>query len=204
MDTRRTQIERSSDSRRRLIESAIDLLATRGYAGTSLAAIGTQAGLSRGLVTHHFGTKEQCVAEVVTHIRHAVESELAEAGDLHGLEAVQNLLRTYLSPDTRFGRSSRAMYVIMIHAATSAPDLLPALNDNNYFVRQMVAGWLDEAAELGEIDPSADTAKLSLVITGIMRGIKIQLMMNEHADDVAATAAAVEFVEASLRIASPS
>ncbi|WP_141014684.1 TetR/AcrR family transcriptional regulator [Nocardioides sambongensis] len=99
MEKRRTQAERSNESRRRLIEAAITLLAERGYAGASLAAIGERAGVSRGLVTHHFGSKEQCIAEVTTFIREAVIDRLAGDPGQGGLAAIDNLVRTYLSEE---------------------------------------------------------------------------------------------------------
>lgn len=59
MTERRTQAQRRAESRVRLIQAAIRLLGSHGYAGTSLVEIGKAAGLSRGLVSHHFGSRKR-------------------------------------------------------------------------------------------------------------------------------------------------
>jgi AcrR family transcriptional regulator len=40
-----------------MVRAAIDLLNTAGIQGTTLVAIGERSGYSRGLATHHFGSK---------------------------------------------------------------------------------------------------------------------------------------------------
>ncbi len=52
-----TQAERTARAEAGMIEAAIELLNTVGIQGTTLVAIGEKAGYSRGLVTHHFGSK---------------------------------------------------------------------------------------------------------------------------------------------------
>src|SRR5262245_17212611 len=62
---RRTQVERTAESGQRMIEAAIRLIGMRGYRGTSLAAIGEEAGYSRGLVNERFGSKAGLLWAVV-------------------------------------------------------------------------------------------------------------------------------------------
>lgn len=59
VDLRRAKGEAT---RRTLIESAIIVMAERGLEGTTFATIAEQSGLSRGLATFHFKTKEQLIA----------------------------------------------------------------------------------------------------------------------------------------------
>jgi AcrR family transcriptional regulator len=65
---RRTQSERSEDTRRRILDASVDLLATRGYAGFSAAEVAQVAGVSRGAQTHHFPSKDDLVVAVVEHV----------------------------------------------------------------------------------------------------------------------------------------
>jgi AcrR family transcriptional regulator len=48
-------------SRRKLIDAAVEVLRTRGIAGTSAGAIATEAGLNQALVFDHFGTVDGLV-----------------------------------------------------------------------------------------------------------------------------------------------
>jgi len=58
---RRTQQERSAETRRRLLNAAIDLLIERGYARLTVAGVARRAGVSSGARVHHFRTKEDLV-----------------------------------------------------------------------------------------------------------------------------------------------
>lgn len=59
---RRTQAERREEAEGKLLRAAIELLATRGYDGFTLAEVGKAAGYSRGLPAHYFGCKEELLA----------------------------------------------------------------------------------------------------------------------------------------------
>lgn len=197
MQKRRTQAERSNDSRRRLIEAAITLLAERGYAGTSLAAIGETAGVSRGLVTHHFGSKDQCIAEVVTSIRESVVDRV-QGVERHGIAALENLVRTYLGDDPTMAASARAMYAVIVHAATAGPSVRPAVAENNRALRQMIEVMLSEAIAANEIAGDVDVPKLAIGIAGVMRGVLIEQMIDADVDHLRGTDAAVTLVNRAL------
>jgi AcrR family transcriptional regulator len=51
-------------SRARLRDAAVRLFAERGVAGTSVRDIAEAAGVTAGLITHHFGSKERLKAAV--------------------------------------------------------------------------------------------------------------------------------------------
>lgn len=61
---RRTQAERSAETRRRLIDAAIDLLSRLGYAATSTVLVADNAGVSRGAMLHQFASKALLMAAV--------------------------------------------------------------------------------------------------------------------------------------------
>ncbi|OYD70351.1 TetR/AcrR family transcriptional regulator [Rhodococcus sp. OK302] len=199
MERRRTQAERTAESRRRLIDAAIELLATRGYARTSLAAIGETAGVSRGLVTHHFGSKEQCIVEVVRHIRLLIEADLLKPRELRGMEAIENLIRTYLKETWPESYAARALLVVIVEALTAGPDLLHAVSENNVAIRTMIVNSLEEAVELGQIPQVSDPESAAVVVSGILRGVLIQVLLDpEHVDRETAIKASIELTRAAL------
>jgi AcrR family transcriptional regulator len=51
-----------SDSRERLLESAADLVAARGYSGTSVEAITSKAGVVKSALYWHFRSKDELIA----------------------------------------------------------------------------------------------------------------------------------------------
>jgi len=58
---RRTQQERSAETKRRLLAATIDLLIERGYTRLTTADIEARARVSNGARVHHFRTKEDLV-----------------------------------------------------------------------------------------------------------------------------------------------
>jgi len=61
--TSRTQEERTSATRARLVEATLDLLLSKGYAGTTTVDIAARAGLTRGALAHHYAGKDELVVE---------------------------------------------------------------------------------------------------------------------------------------------
>lgn len=72
---RRTQEERTAQTRLALIEAAISTIHELGYTGANTTGIAERAGVSRGAMLHHFGTRAALMAEVV---RHVFEREMTE------------------------------------------------------------------------------------------------------------------------------
>ena len=65
---RRTQDERSSAMRARLLDATIDCLVEFGYTGTTVTRIAVRAGVTRGAQVHHYRTKADLVTAAVTHL----------------------------------------------------------------------------------------------------------------------------------------
>jgi AcrR family transcriptional regulator len=66
--SRRTQEERRSESRRKLLEAAVESLCAVGFSGTTVAEIARRAGLSLGCLQHHFPEKRDLLAAAVEHV----------------------------------------------------------------------------------------------------------------------------------------
>lgn len=62
---RRTQEQRTADTRAALFAAAVTTIDRLGYAAANNALIADEAGISRGAITHHFGTRAAFMAEVV-------------------------------------------------------------------------------------------------------------------------------------------
>lgn len=53
------------ESRRKIVDAAASLMAERGFAGTSIAAVSKRSGLPSGSIYWHFASKEALLGEVV-------------------------------------------------------------------------------------------------------------------------------------------
>jgi AcrR family transcriptional regulator len=66
--TRRTQEERSAETRGRLLDATLECLIELGYARTTTTEVAERAGVSRGAQLHHFPTKNELVLAAVEHV----------------------------------------------------------------------------------------------------------------------------------------
>jgi AcrR family transcriptional regulator len=76
---RRTQDERTAETRVRVLNAALACLADRGYAGTTTTAVAERAGVSRGAQLHHFRTRAALVAAAVEHLYAGLATDYEKA-----------------------------------------------------------------------------------------------------------------------------
>ncbi len=65
---RRTQEERRTETRRRLLEATVESLIEVGYAGTTIRHVTELAGVSQGAQSHHFPHRVDLVASAFEHL----------------------------------------------------------------------------------------------------------------------------------------
>jgi AcrR family transcriptional regulator len=61
----RTQEERSATTRRELIRSAVSCISELGYVNSTIEVVASHAGVSRGAVQHHFGSRNDLLVAVI-------------------------------------------------------------------------------------------------------------------------------------------
>lgn len=87
-----------ADARNAIMEAAITQFAERGFHGTTMRDIAQRAGVSQGLLHHHFGNKEGLWRTAGQHLSDAFMTYVADAlkPEAPSAEAVPNAMRTYL------------------------------------------------------------------------------------------------------------
>ena len=80
---RRTQEQRSTETRARLLDATIECLVRYGYAGTTTPRVAEMAGVTRGAQVHHFGSKNDLVIAALQHL--AAKRTAAVAGNVADL-----------------------------------------------------------------------------------------------------------------------
>jgi AcrR family transcriptional regulator len=84
---RRTQEQRSAQTRARLLDATIDCLVQYGYNGTTTPRVAEMAGVTRGAQVHHFGSKNDLVIAALQHLAaKRAAATVANVGDLAASE----------------------------------------------------------------------------------------------------------------------
>jgi AcrR family transcriptional regulator len=98
--TRRTQADRSAETRDALVAAGRRLFAVHGFADVPTDAIAAAAGVTRGALYHQFADKtalfETVLAAVEADIARRLANEAAAAGITDPVEALRRAVRTWL------------------------------------------------------------------------------------------------------------
>jgi AcrR family transcriptional regulator len=85
---RRTQAERTEETRGKLLEAAVQVLAKKGYVGFRTIDVADAAQVSRGALTHHFPSKDDLIIATLEYaFSGATERGEVRAHRLHSVDA---------------------------------------------------------------------------------------------------------------------
>ena len=175
----RTQAERTALAHSSMIEAAIELLNTVGVQGTTLAAIGETAGYSRGLATHHFGSKAGLFREVLKRISAAWNEELTgELGGKTGLQAITTAIDSHLEHALRHPKYIRAQNILWGAAMDPSSEFKPNVAEFMRIQRGSVADWVTRGQKLGEIRQSINAKRIAEQYYGALIGINSQWLVS--------------------------
>lgn len=171
--SRRSQAERSTESRERLLAAAILLLRNGGYSAASVKAIAAEAGMSLGSLQHHFPTKAKLMTAVVERL--AEKRLAAYQSDDKGIATP--LARYVGSFDSTWALVKEPEFVAVLEillARRSDPELWAesqsAIEANEAFLKQRVAKL---GADVGD-PPAVALFRRSLSNT-FLYGLAMQL-----------------------------
>lgn len=182
--SRRTQEQRRAEAEGRLLNAAAELISELGPSGVTLANIGDRAGYSRGLVTHHFGSKgalmQRLVDTVSTDFRDEVFAEVASDSLL---DQALGLVRAYFHELTHPRPGNRARLALWADAAaSSAADMRAAMRATDRAFRDELAKRIERAASAGELAGPVDPSAVATVVIGMLRGVALQAMLDDELD----------------------
>lgn len=150
----------------RIRDAAIGCFADNGVAGTSIRAIAAAAGVSPGLVIHHFGTKaglrRACDLYVIGMLRQLDEAALASGPTADALAALRALGAQL--PVTRY------LARTLVEGSPQVAALVDEMVDN-------AVALTEHARATGAINPSSDEFARAAVITVWSLGA---LVLHEH------------------------
>ena len=166
-----------------MVVATIELLNTVGLGGTTLIAIGERAGYSRGLATHHFGSKAGLFRKVLKHITAVWTEELEN--NLHGKEGLQALLAAldaHRDHMLHFPRHARAMNILWSTSFDPASEFKPNVIEFHRLQRANAAGWVKAGQASGEIRRDVDAVRFAEQFYASLLGINYQWLINPKID----------------------
>lgn len=161
----------------------------------SLADIGAEAGYSRGIVTHQFGTKEQLLAAVAKETQRSFATPDVDGG----LNQVVSSVEHYLTFLHERAPNGQAFLQLWAESIADEPGLRPIFVERDTAFREILADDVRTGITDGTIRKDADPHAVAVSVLGLLRGVALQLMATPMVDRrETITAEAVQIVRRGL------
>jgi AcrR family transcriptional regulator len=181
--SRPTQAERTALAEKKMVNATIELINTAGLAGTTLIAIGERAGYSRGLASHHFGSKSGLFRKVLKQITSDWTEELQRyLQDKDGLSAILAALDAHRDHMFHFPEHARAMYILWTGSFDSASEFKPNVIEFHRLQREAAAAWVIAGQKTGEIKPAVNPGGFGEQFYASLLGLNYQWLVNPNFD----------------------
>ena len=164
--------------RRRILDAAVDLLASKGYAGFRTADVAAAAGVSRGAQTHHFRSKDDLVVAVVEHVfRRAGELGRKRA---RGVRSVDDAIERLIADSREFFFSELFLIALDLAIQGRLKHVESPLGQISAASRLPVeASWLAALIDAGV--PRAVAEDLLWLTISIVRGLAVRRLWQHDA-----------------------
>jgi AcrR family transcriptional regulator len=169
-----------AESRRRILETARSLFRQHGYAGTTVRAVATEAGVDPAMVFYFFGTKQGlfgATVEMSAEVPPAIESIFT--GGLDGIG--ERIVRTLVE---NLDRSDRTPLVILARSA-------PTHDESEALLREFIAREITDrlAALLDAPDAALRVGLVTVQILGLAVArylVRIEAIADAPVDELVA------------------
>lgn len=180
--SRRTQVQRRSEAERKLLRSAMELIAEQGGGATSLAQIGERAGFSRGLVNHHFGSRAALFERLVQETQREFASTFGTEPSGSALDTLVNFVDSYVRQLARRTPASRAFLMLWAESAGTSRELQPIMAEGDRRVRTVIASLIERGISDGSMRASCDPGAMAAGLLAQLRGLGLQLAVDPGLD----------------------
>ncbi|WP_313802276.1 TetR/AcrR family transcriptional regulator [Sphingobium sp.] len=185
---RRTQLERTAESDKRMLDAAMQLVHERGIHGTTLKEVGELAGYSRGLANFRFGSKEGLFSAMLTQYNQRWKQEANEfIGDRRGLEAFKGALHAvshFVETEAQFMRS---MHILYYETLASSELIQRRLAEQHQAYRKDIASMIEQGIADGVIRKNISADQIAVQFCSFVFGIVYQWLVSPDIDVKRAT-----------------
>lgn len=176
---RRTQAERTALSDQRMLDAAVELICTRGAAGTTLKDVGEHAGYSRGLASYRFGNKSGLFAFILRAIGESWLQELRRSvAGKTGMAAIEAATDAHYDFITGGQNHIRAFYTLWFDSIGPDEELKRLVANIHERRRRDVTDWITRGIEQAVIKPGVDAAGIADQFCGGIIGIVYQWLVD--------------------------
>lgn len=180
------QAQRSHRSGEALLDAAVDLVAQGGLGALTFTSIAKQSGLSRGMVTARFGSKQGLVDALVRRVwgqlreHHVVPLDDKETG----LEALVELLVGLQRQADHRPKDMRALFACMFEAIGEDLELRERMVEFQQAMRTDILNSVARGKIDGSISEQVDGDDTAMLLVAALSGISYQWLLEPKTFDL--------------------
>lgn len=156
-----------------ILEAAKRVFANKGFSGSKISEIASEAGLSHGLVYHYFQNKEAILTELVDQTIGQLDSDMeaSEARAVDRIAAVITRQRAEIDKPT-----SPIRLVVAAALQGSLPEATK-VQLQGHFARfaECQQAWIAEAQAKGDVDDAVPADQIVRTISFLLRGMCVRV-----------------------------
>lgn len=178
--SRRTQAERRAISEQKIIDAAMRVIGRKGTDRLTLSEVGAEAGYSRGLPAHLFGSKEGLLLHVVERYMNYVVGNthfaLPDWEPGQGLKQLRTTIHTWVETGVRFPEYFRTYLILSGEAVreestTMSATLRARIRKMNSRTREELERYLRQGKQRGEVATDIDPAYEAMLMMSTLLGL---------------------------------
>jgi AcrR family transcriptional regulator len=167
-------VESISETRRSLLEVAIEMVEEGGEAALRVDEVARRAGFTKPVVYTHFGDRDGLVIAVQTErytrsLQYGLTGLVEQANRCRScdefVDLIERWLRSFFSPE---GAKRRAFRIDVLGSAISRPALQASVQNANRAQADGVAFLVELAQARGWMPPHYDPVTVGIWITGVL------------------------------------
>lgn len=169
--------------REQILDAAVELFATTGYRGTSIAAVAERVGITDAGVLYHFNTKEELLLGVLGHFDRAVEQGINEVG-VRGIELLRLMREWGAGMEATPGISSLLIRLSAENLTADSPARRFIQARYRHLLDRFTAAFA-AAAAAGDLRSDLDPMHEASALIAHLDGIRLQWFLMDEAFSMA-------------------
>ncbi|MEZ5731978.1 MAG: TetR family transcriptional regulator C-terminal domain-containing protein [Paracoccaceae bacterium] len=159
-----------------MIRATLALIGRAGPEAATVRAIAAEAGLSVGMIRHHFAGKEELVSAAYEYHMRALNEATSAAGDQPGraLDRLTAFVTAALSPPV-LDPEAMALWAGFIHMVRRDPAMRDIHERTYYQFRDRLQTFIADAlAEAGRTPDAAELRRLAIASNAVLDGLWLE------------------------------
>jgi len=168
------------DARRKdLILATLESIRKHGFINSTIKTISEESGLSRGLISHYFGSKDELLLAAFRHLTENIDEFYRQNVYAVNRDPFEKLLATAMVP-FRQGNSNMEIWLHFWSAALMKPDFMAVHRDLWSRYRAFIQRQMTEAAKERNLD--IDVKVTALIYTQLIDGLSLGRVLEKSYD----------------------